>query len=362
MNKIRVLIVDDSAVIRRMLREAFSSEPSLEVAGVAANGVIALSMLDRVQPDVVTLDVEMPEMDGLTTLEHIRRATPHLPVIMFSTLTAHGAEATIEALSRGATDYVTKPGDVGNFDLAVERVGKELIPKIKALCLKRLWQAEIGQSVRKIQEAPARIGRQKRVEVVAIGTSTGGPNALAEVLPHIPADFPAPILIVQHMPPLFTRFLAERLNASSQISVKEAVSGQELLPGQALVAPGDYHMSVVRDGVRIRTKIDQRAPENSCRPSVDVLFRSVAEVYGSGALAVIMTGMGQDGLAGCERVRQEGGSVVAQDEASSVVWGMPGFVANAGLADRVLPLPQLGPEIVRVTRQLEGIRSLAIAR
>jgi two-component system chemotaxis response regulator CheB len=346
MQRIRVLIVDDSAVMRRLLREAFSEDPAFEIAGAAANGMIAMSMLRQTRPDIVTLDVEMPEMDGIETLGHIRKEFRSLPVIMFSTLTAHGAAATIEALSRGATDYVTKPAEVGSVAAAIERIHQQLLPKAKALCSTRIWRADFAGS-----GGPERVrqGLARRIDVVAIGTSTGGPNALAEVIPHIPADFPVPVLIVQHMPPLFTRFLADRLNAHAGIAVREAVAGKDILPGQAWVAPGNYHMEVVRSGTRVRIRTNQAAPENSCRPSVDVLFRSVAESYGAGVLAVVMTGMGQDGLAGCEQVHRRGGCVLVQDEASSVVWGMPGFVANAGLADQVLPLSQIGPELVRTT-------------
>jgi two-component system chemotaxis response regulator CheB len=314
-------------------------------------------MLKQLKPDVITLDIEMPEMDGLEALKEIRQIDPNVPVIMFSSLTALGAAATIDALSSGASDYVTKPVDVGNFSTAVDRIRQQLIPKVKALCASRVWRVESALSAagRVSPQAFVRPASQERVDVLAIGTSTGGPNALAAVLPHIPADFPVPILIVQHMPPLFTRFLADRLAACSHIPVKEAVAGQEIVPGEAWVAPGDYHMSVCKDGNRVRILTDQRPPENSCRPSVDVLFRSVAEIYRAGVLAVVMTGMGQDGLIGCERLRKEGGQIFVQDEQTSVVWGMPGFVAKAGLADRVLPLGQIGPELVR---NIYGARNL----
>jgi two-component system, chemotaxis family, protein-glutamate methylesterase/glutaminase len=370
MQNIRILIVDDSAVIRRMLREAFSADPLFEIVGAATNGRVALSMLKELKPDVMTLDIEMPEMGGLEALRHIREIDPKVPVIMFSTLTTHGAAATIDALSNGASDYVTKPVDVGNFYAAVDRIRLQLIPKVRALCAPRMWSVEssappLARVRPPVFARPSFVTRpsgQDSVNVLAIGTSTGGPNALAEVLPHIPADFPVPILIVQHMPPLFTRFLADRLSACCYIPVREAVSGQEVLPGEAWVAAGDYHMTVCRDGNRVRIMTDQRPSENSCRPSVDVLFRSVAETYRGGVLAVVMTGMGQDGLIGCERVRKEGGQIFAQDEPTSVVWGMPGFVAKAGLADRILPLGQIGPELVRKICSGRNLHFRAAAR
>jgi two-component system chemotaxis response regulator CheB len=345
-SKLRVLIVDDSAVIRRMVRELVAADPELEVAGVAANGRIALAMVDQNTPDVVTMDIEMPEMDGLTALRKIRATHPRLRIIMFSTLTERAAMATLEALALGADDYVTKPSHVSNVSEGSQRIREQLIPKIKALCRRRVSEA--------IASTPAPVVAEIRPperlitpDVVAIGTSTGGPNALAEILTRIPADFPLPILIVQHMPPVFTAFLAERLSASSRIPVKEAAGRAEVVPGQAWVAPGDFHLIVLREGVKVRLATIQIPPENSCRPSVDVLFRSVAEVYGPRSLAVVLTGMGQDGLRGCERIREAGGQIVVQDEASSVVWGMPGAVASAGIANGVLPLAEIADEIIR---------------
>lgn len=354
MQRIRVLIVDDSAVIRRILREAFTADSMFEVAGVAANGRIALQMIEQVRPDMVTLDIEMPEMDGLQTLRAIRARHRELPIIMFSTLTMHGAAATIEALSLGATDYANKPADVGSFGQAVTVVSGQLIPKAKAVCstVSRERAHPVQKSSGRFQSIP--VSRRGRVDVLAIGTSTGGPNALAEILPHIPAEFPVPVLIVQHMPPLFTKFLAERLSATCSIPVCEAVAGQRVGPGQAWIAPGDYHMVLKRNGTAVELALEKSPPENSCRPSVDVLFRSVANVYGRDALALVMTGMGQDGLLGCEMIRRSGGQIFVQDEESSVVWGMPGFVARAGLADKVLPLQEIGPELVRVVSSQHG--------
>jgi two-component system chemotaxis response regulator CheB len=355
---IRVLIIDDSVVVRRFLTDALSAEPGLEVAGIAPNGRIGLSKISQVTPDLVVLDLEMPEMDGLETLVAIRHGWPTLPVIMYSSLTHRGAIATLDALERGANDYVTKPTQVGSPHDAVARVREELVPKIFALVPRRtsvvgvtrwLGSSVSGDPVPIRPPRPAE-GLPRPVDILAIGTSTGGPNALAVVIPTLPSDFPVPIVIVQHMPPLFTAMLAERLSSKASIPVREAVSGDRLTPGCAWIAPGDHHMVVTRAGGAARIELHHGPQENSCRPSVDVLFRSVADTFGSGTLAVVLTGMGSDGLKGCERIREAGGSILAQDEASSVVWGMPGFVARAGLAERILALDDIAPAIVGRTR------------
>ncbi len=353
MPKSRVLIVDDSVVVRRIIADALGADPSIEVVGTAPNGRIALAKITHVNPDVITLDIEMPEMNGIETLRELRKTHPRLPVIMFSTLTERGASATLEALALGASDYVTKPSNVGSIAAAQARVREELVPKIKALCghpagahSQRQMGVVAPPSVRTLRprQAPSRVGR---VDVVAIGVSTGGPNALAEVLPRIPADFPVPIVVVQHMPPVFTRLLAERLNGLSAVTVREGSQGAVLTPGTVWIAPGDYHMVVQQQRGVVTLATHQAPPENSCRPAVDVLFRSVAQVFGSRGLGVVLTGMGQDGLRGCEHLVEAGAQVLAQDKATSIVWGMPGFVANAGLADRVLPLDQIAHDIVR---------------
>ena len=283
------------------------------------------------------------------------RSLPALPVIMYSTLTQRGAEATLEALSKGATDYVTKPSNVGSAAQGLECIRTQLIPKIKAICGRVLGFTRPSPLAATVasKTLPPRLAfprREERIDIVAIGVSTGGPNALAILIPTFPRDFPVPVVIVQHMPPVFTRLLAERLAAKSQIGVEEGYPGAVLEPGCAWIAPGDYHMVVASDHHQVTLRTHQGPPENSCRPAVDVLFRSVADVYKPHALAVVMTGMGQDGLRGCEHIREFGGQILAQDQASSVVWGMPGFVANAGLADKVLPLDQLGMEILRRVR------------
>jgi two-component system chemotaxis response regulator CheB len=348
MPKIRVLVVDDAVVVRSRVSKILSSDPELEVVGVAANGRIALAKIPHVNPDVVILDVEMPEMNGLQTLAAIREIYPHLAVIMFSTSTRTGAIATLEALSLGASDYATKPSNLGSVEATNQRIREDLIPKIKVFGA-RITPLATPTTITHAPVPPLRT-KTKSVDVVAIGVSTGGPNALATVLEEFPADFSVPILIVQHMPPMFTKLLAERLSSKCQIRVDEAMPGVVLEPGQAWIAPGDFHLVVQRDKAVVRLATHQAPPENSCRPSVDVLLRSVAQVYGAGTIAVILTGMGQDGLHGCQCIREVGGQVLAQDKASSVVWGMPGFVVNAGLADRVVPLEQMAGEIMRRIR------------
>lgn len=349
MPKARVLVVDDSVVIRRVVTEELSADPGIEVVGSAANGQIALAKLTQVNPDLVILDVEMPVLDGLATLAAIRKSHPRLPVIMFSSLTERGASATLDALALGATDYFAKPAGAGGIEESRRVIREELAPAIRALCT-----AKPATTFAPSKRPDVALPRSGRIEVVAIGVSTGGPNALADIFGALPGDLPVPILIVQHMPPMFTRLLAERLTANSRVPVEEATSGAVVRPGRALIAPGNFHFTVARDGAQVRAILNQDPPENSCRPAVDPLFRSAAKAYGAGALGVVLTGMGQDGLRGCEAIRAAGGPVVVQDEATSVVWGMPGFVARAGLADRVVPLSLVANEIVRRVRAGSG--------
>ena len=352
--KIRVLVVDDSVVIRRLVSDLLSSDSSVEVVGVAANGRIAVEKISQVNPDVVTLDIDMPEMDGLQTLAVVRKRHPRLPVIILSALTERGAAMTLEALTSGASDYVTKPATVARSNTPLAEIRDELLSKIKALCPRHgvhqpspgcLLAADHKQTpAQKAMRAP------RRLEIVAIGVSTGGPNALNELIPALPADFPLPVVIAQHMPPFFTRVLAERLASRAAVDVREGIEGGELRPGSVWIAPGDHHMEVAggTDGFRLR--LNQDPPENSCRPAVDVLFRSVARTYGNNALGIVLTGMGQDGLRGCKEMAQSGAQILVQDEASSVVWGMPGFVARAGLADKIVPLGQLAGEVLHRIR------------
>jgi two-component system, chemotaxis family, protein-glutamate methylesterase/glutaminase len=350
MPPIRVLVVDDSSVIRKVLCEALASDPTIEVVGTAADGRIALAKLPQLHPDLVTLDVEMPNMSGLETIAEIRKLYPKLPIIMFSTLTERGASTTLDALALGASDYVTKPSNTGSLEVTIGKIRQDLLPKIKAFCGNRKPVDSPSQKPQPRAEKPSVVTAARslsRVDILAIGTSTGGPNALAELLPAIPHEFPIPIVIVQHMPPLFTRLLAERLNKQTAIRVLEGESGKQLEPGQAWIAPGDHHMTVQRQGTSVLLAMNQEPHENSCRPAVDPLFRSVAKSYGANALAVVLTGMGSDGVNGAQHIREKGGQVYVQDEASSVVWGMPGQVAAAGYADRVYPLGSMAQEIVR---------------
>ena len=349
----RVLVVDDSVVVRKVLCEALTADSTIEVAGTAADGSIALSKIPILKPDLITLDIEMPGMSGLETLAEIRKLYPKLPVIMFSTLTERGAAITLDALAAGASDYVAKPSNTGSVEQTRLRIQTELVPKVKGLCLRRSSSSELkAGSVPQVRTegkagSVARPGRTGVIDIVAVGTSTGGPNALAEMLPGIPQHFPVPIVIVQHMPPLFTRLLAERLNKQCAIEIHEGEEGAVLKPGEAWIAPGDFHMTVARTEGVTKLALQQEAPENSCRPAVDVLFRSVARLYGVSTLAVVLTGMGSDGVKGSQAVREFGGQVIVQDEASSVVWGMPGQVAGAGLAEGIFPLAGMAQEIDR---------------
>ena len=360
MPKIKILIVDDSVVVRRLLSNVLDGDAALEVVGTAPNGKIALAKISQVHPDLIVLDVEMPEMDGLETLAAIRKQDEKIPVIMFSALTELGAVATLNALALGATDYVTKPHNMKSKEAALEHIREQLIPKIKAFCnggkrpklgkIKVSENENIAAAILPVKprslSSNSAVNIKSKVKIVAIGVSTGGPNALEIILQNLSANFPVPIVIVQHMPPVFTKRLADRLTEKCKIRVEEAVTGVILEPGVVWIAPGDYHMVLEKHGFGARIVTNQEARENSCRPAVDVLFRSAAKIYGAGVLGVVLTGMGQDGLRGCQNIREAGGKIIVQDEASSVVWGMPGSVVNSGFADRVVSLQDMAAEIV----------------
>ena len=373
--KIRVLIVDDSQTMQWMLHRILSGNPEIEVVGCARDGREALAKIPDLLPDVVTLDVRLPEMDGLETLRLIRERNREIRVIMCSSDTERGAKATLEALMAGASYCVAKPNATESGERVCVRFAEEIVRKV---CMHRTRSAtasgahlartavqqvdrpsKSGDAISSgVQQASVKLGSGQQAaarsatrgglpEVLAIGTSTGGPAALSDILPMLPADFPLPVLIVQHMPPLFTRQLAERLSRLSRVSVVEGQHGMEVRPGLAIIAPGDHHMRVVRRINRVEIVLTQDEPENSCRPAVDVLFRSVAEVYGARAIAAVLTGMGQDGLQGTHALTALGNPVLVQDRSTSVVWGMPRAVAEAGLAAAILPLHEIIPEVMR---------------
>ncbi len=350
--RIRVLVVDDSVVIRRLVCHALEEDPVLEVVAVAANGAIALNRIAQINPDVITLDIEMPEMDGLEMLRRLRNQGNDMRVVMFSTMTERGAVATLEALALGADDYVTKASNAGSLDVSMASLRQQLIPKIRQFfhfAPPRETQFSTAPAVIRAQ-VPLLFPAQRAFSLaraVAIGVSTGGPTALGAIMPQFPAGFRLPVFIVQHMPPLFTRLLAERLDTLTPLTVKEAVAGERPEPGRVYVARGDYHMRVVGSPTSAVIVIDQGPPQNSCRPAVDVLFSSLAETYGGAVVAAVLTGMGQDGLRGAQRLKAQGAYIVAQDEASSVVWGMPGAVVDEGVADEVVPLDQVVPAILK---------------
>lgn len=383
---IRVLVVDDAVVVRRLLSDIISKDRMLEVVGTAANGKIALDKIPILKPHVIVLDLEMPVMDGLQTLDALKKLRLGIPVIAFSATTLRGAKSTFEALAKGAVDYVTKPSSLKKDRSVFETVELQLIPRLKTFGRKRLKRRPAPTTRQPVKEQIARpvrptapsaprpadarfdprpptltpaarpaatpvVPKSRKTgligppKLLVIGTSTGGPNALTEFLSLLRAPLPVPVLIVQHMPPLFTKILAERLSANTGHKVLECVHGTLIEPGQVWVAPGNFHMVVTRSPTGYRLRTHQGKPENSCRPAVDVLFRSVAEAYGPKVLALVLTGMGCDGLQGCQKIYEAGGQIMAQDQESSVVWGMPGFVAKEGLANVVASVPQLAEEV-----------------
>ena len=371
--KIKVLIVDDSAVMRKIISSALSKEPSIEIVGYASNGIQAIDNVRTLNPDVVTLDIEMPEMDGLSALKEIRKENKRLPIVMFSTLTHKGAQAAVMALTAGASDYVGKPTtSAGSIEGAFKVLESELIPKIIGLAKRsRLRNAQVSQKPSSAQavlikknelgtintvtstKAPNKLlVPNKPISAVCIGVSTGGPMALMQVFSQIQNPLPVPIFIVQHMPPNFTNLLAARLCTAGVTTVKEAKEGDIAEPGNAYIAPGGFHMVLASMGPQVVMHLNTNPPENSCRPAVDVLFRSASDIYGGNLLSVVLTGMGYDGLKGCQYIKARGGQVIAQDEESSVVWGMPGAIAEHNLAEVLLPIDRIADEIIFRTRKI----------
>lgn len=387
-HRLQVLIADDSAVMRGIFRTLFlthaenvrSELPLMELCGLARDGVECLEAVRELQPDVLVLDLEMPRMHGLDVLDRLKQDNPELPVIMCSSYTERGARSTLDALARGVSDYVMKPSEQSDFATALRTLSEQLLPKVAALAGRPLAVREQATAARNNDEADGAAGPRRmneggsygsgrnRIEVIVIGVSTGGPSALEQMLPRLPADLPVPVLIVQHMPKLFTGALAERLDQSCALRVREAYEGAVLVPGTIWLAPGDMHMEVrQRSGGSAAVGLGQiylhgEAPVNYCRPSVDHLFHSAVKKYGAGTLALVMTGMGADGLSGARAVHEAGGAVLTQDEATSVVWGMPGRVTQAGISTAMLPLLSIANELTERARVGRGGSSARDAR
>lgn len=373
MAAIRVLVIDDSVVVRKALSQLVQQDPQLELAGTAPTASIGIQKIEQTNPDVVVMDVEMPEMNGIEATSRIRQTWTRLPILMCGTLTERGAETTLRALAAGASDYIAKPSSTGGFgEDSVHTFRQDFIAKVKALASRRevlpalslptpRRSASMPPRAESLPPPPASLVARRRTgaEVPAallIGSSTGGPNALASVFADLPGTLPVPIFVVQHMPPLFTRMLAERLTATTRVTVVEAQHGDLVEAGRAYVAPGNHHMTVVRDGPRVRIALNQDPPENSCRPAVDVLFRAAAKVYGNGCVAAVLTGMGQDGTRGARDVVEAGGWVAVQDAASCVVPSMPSSVAHAGLAHEVVTLERMGTYLaMKVARSRSSV-------
>lgn len=363
---LRVLVVDDTVLYRKIVSDVLEEIPGVEVVGSAHNGKAAVTKLATLKPDLLTLDIEMPEMNGIEVLEHIQKHAPQTSAIMLSTLTQEGGAMTMRALELGAFDFIPKPQS-GTMAENRKKIADAIIPMIRAFQKSpritglKMPAARPGrpQTAPALRSAPLpAAGRvrsrmtRSRSEIVAIGISTGGPNALANMLPRIPKDIGVPILIVQHMPPMFTQSLANSLASKCNIAVREAKQGEPVVPNTAYIAPGGKQMKIVAgaDGKSRVIKITNDPPENSCKPSVDYLFRSVAHHYVGRATGVIMTGMGSDGTAGLKLMKQNGATIIAQDEATCVVFGMPKEAAETGLADSVLPLNQIADMIVKTVR------------
>jgi two-component system chemotaxis response regulator CheB len=363
---VRVLLADDSVLVRTILRAALTAAtPALppqfscqvEICGVARDGIDCLEQVRKLSPDVLILDIEMPRMDGLTVLTHLKSSAPDMPVIMFSSLTAQGARTTLEALARGAADYVTKPSGQADLNSSIAEMQRQLLPKIAGLARsfrKKIRPGNDGIITAKLGEPPLRLAglpaKLSPVEAVVIGVSTGGPRALERLLPQLPADFPAAVLIVQHMPAIFTEMLAQRLDSLCPLQVREAENLKMVAPGSIWIAKGDWHMKLQRRDPRSRTvqiRLEQSEMEHYSRPAVDVLFRSAGEVYGAGALGVVMTGMGRDGAAGALAMHRCGGTVIAQDEASSTVWGMPRRAMENGSVYGCMDVDGIAQELLR---------------
>jgi two-component system chemotaxis response regulator CheB len=342
--KIKVLVIDDSALVRNLLSRILSEDAELEVVGVAQDAYVAREKIKALEPDVLTLDVEMPRMDGLQFLRNLMRLRP-MPVVMCSSLTERGAAVTLSALELGAIDFVTKP----KIDIAhgMEAYGAEIIAKVKTAARARVRALSAAGAPRAPTSATVRgLSFSTTEQIIAIGASTGGTEAIREVLSRLPADAPG-VVITQHIPKAFSGPFAERMNTCSALTVCEARDGQAIAPGHAYIAPGDLHLLVERDGARYRCRLSDAAPVNHHRPSVDIMFESVAACVGRNAVGAILTGMGSDGARGLRSMREAGAATFAQDERSSVVWGMPGASVHLGAVEQVLPIEAIADQLMQ---------------
>jgi two-component system, chemotaxis family, protein-glutamate methylesterase/glutaminase len=354
------MVVDDSAIVRGLITKILESDPEIVVTVSVANGQLAVTNLGRYDIDVIVLDIEMPVMDGLTALPKLLEVDPNVKIIMASTLTERNAEISIRALSAGATDYVPKPSASRDISGGAD-FRRELLSKVKALGKAGGTKVKARPKTPDRKIAPPRplpvakpepiklrkLGLQKP-GVLAVGSSTGGPQALFAFLKDLPTNIGVPVVITQHMPPTFTNILANHISSMTSWTCEEAKNGDVLEPGKILLAPGDYHMTIDSEGTKKFIRLNQNAPENYCRPAVDPMLRSLVKVFGGRILTVILTGMGSDGCLGSQAVVEAGGTIIAQDEASSVVWGMPGAVAAAGVCSAILPIDKLAAQVAKV--------------
>ena len=340
---IKVMVVDDSALIRKLLTDILISDKELMVVGTARNGKDALEKIKKFKPDVITLDVEMPVMDGLTTLKHIV-SKYKIPVIMISTLTQNGADLTLKALEEGAVDFLPKPTNV--FGLNQNEVKNEIINKIKAAAKTKVEIVDVYKPIEKKKVYNKKKSKGKFSSILAIGTSTGGPRALQNLIPQLPADINATIVIVQHMPPKFTKSLSDRLNATSNINIKEAEEGDILERGWGYIAPGDYHMTIVKEANDLVVRLNQKPQVMGLRPTVDVLMESISKIKEYSKIGIILTGMGSDGAKGIKQMKDSNSSTIAQDESTSVVFGMPKAAIASGCIDLILPIDKIADSII----------------
>ncbi len=341
---VRVLAADGSSTTRKIITEAFAAHPDLQLVATAATASICLQKVRQFNPDLLIVDLDSPEVDGLNVLKALQKSHPHLQSLALIEHSDRGAQEAFDGMQAGAGDFLLKD----------DTLRDQLIPKLRHVLKQSATTSGLQPAVE--SKTPIKVRdtfRTIRREVIAIGVSTGGPNALATFLPMLPKSLNVPLLIVQHMPPRFTQLLAERLDAECGIHVVEATADMELQPGTAYIAPGDHHLTIKREGTKIVTALNQGPQENSCRPAVDVLFRSVADVYGASAIAIVLTGMGKDGYSGTQILKRAGAYVIAQDKDSSVVWGMPRFIAEAGLANAVVPIDQVAIEVQRCLSRSE---------